>query len=245
MNNFNIGFKALAYPVLHVTSGPVSPCPCSLAFKYDDASKQATLLLVATVPSTAPRSSCDTHNFVLQYDADLLLPGSTRLTSGSTSLPQLNDILRDKDDRRTQIKTLTLSIQQPCPIWCPDHPSFAHKPDSELLFRQFVDLTTATEIHIVFDYKHLRKEHQKSFKAFSKAAKGLTGYPVKKYLSDLGLRQASWDVFEPVDAPPAYNPRKRSRQGEFALLAPSTRSNPRSKHLTHPVPKALRPTIAH
>ncbi|KAF9691090.1 hypothetical protein EKO04_010925 [Ascochyta lentis] len=212
--NFNLDFKALAYPASNL-SKPVSPCHCSLVFRCDDASKQATILLVAKIPTTH-----DTQTFVLQYDADNLLSGTVSLSSGNNLLPrlQLDDLLRDNVNKHFDIKTLALSIQQPCPLWCTEAQSFSPSPGCEPAFRQFVDLAKSTTIHIVFDYKYIRKEHQGKFKAFSKVAKGLVGYPVEEHLKKQGLRKASWGVFVPTDAvgaPPAYetsSTRKRPRQ---------------------------------
>jgi hypothetical protein len=220
--SFNLGFKALAYPASNL-SEPISPCQCSVAFRCDYKANKATVLLVATVPTAHAKQT-----FVLQYDADKLLSDAVGLSSGNNHVtrPQLEEILRDKDNKRSDIKTLTLGVEQPCSLWCPDFQSFAHRPGSESSFRQFVDLTKAATIHIVFDYKYLPKQHQAMFKAFSKAAKGLAGYPVESFLSKLGLRKASWEVFGPVDAvgaPPAYdNSRKRSRPGEFKIHIAST-----------------------
>lgn len=215
--SLNLGFKALAYPVSNL-SDPVSPCQCSLAFRCDDATKEATILLVAEI--LTPHA---TQTFVLQYDADELVSGAVSLSSGNKHLtrPQLDELLRDKDNKRSDIKTLALSVKQPCPLWCPGSSSFAHRPGFEPSFQDFVDLSKATTIHIVFDYKYLRKQYQGMFRAFSKAAKGLTGYPVRELLVGLGLKQASWDLFGPADAagaPPAYDgPRKRPRQSECSL----------------------------
>jgi hypothetical protein len=214
--NFNLGFKALAYPALNVPD-PVSPCQCSVIFRCDDASKRATVLLVAKIPTVH-----DTQPFVLQYDADKLLPGTVSLSSGNTyiSRPQLDELLRNKDNKHFDIKTLSLSVEQPW-LWCPDARSFSPRPGCELSFRQFVELAKATAIHIVFDYKHLRKEYQGMFRAFSKATRGLTGYPVEASLTEQKLRKASWEVFSPVDAvgaPPAYtSSRKRSRPSKSGI----------------------------
>lgn len=213
--NFNLDFKALAYPASNL-SDPVSPCHCSLVFRCDDALKQATVLLVARIPTAN-----DTQAFALQYGADSLLSGTVSLSSGSNLIPrpQLDELLRNKDNKHFDIKTLALSVAQPCPLWCPNARSFGPQPGHEPAFRQFVELTKATTIHIVFDYKNLRKEHQGMFRAFGRAVRGLVGYPVEASLTEQGLRKASWDVFGPVDAvgaPPAYDSsRKRSRQGEF------------------------------
>jgi hypothetical protein len=224
--NFNLGFKALAYPASN-TPAPLSPCQCSLAFRCDD-TKRATVLLVAKIPTAH-----DTQTFVLQYDADELLSGTVGLQSGNAHIPrqQLDELLRDKDNKHYDIKTLSLRIAQPCPFWCPHAPSFSPQPGCEASFRQFVELARATAIHVVFDYKHLRKEQQGMFRAFSKVATGLTGYAVEASLSEHKLRRASWEVFSPLDAvgaPPAYDaspaydgPRKRPRLGEAGILPPS------------------------
>lgn len=218
MNFFKYGFKALAYPVPNVLD-PVSPCQCSLIFRCDDASKQATVLLVVQIPTTH-----DVQLFALQYDADKLLSGTVSLTSGNSHIPrpQLDELLRNKDNKHWDIKTLALSVDQSCPLWCPATMSFSPQPGCDSSFREFVELTKATTIQIAFDYKYVRKEHQGMFKAFSKAARGLTGYPIDGILIKQGLRRASWEVFCPVDdigAPPAYdNPRKRPRQGELFIV---------------------------
>ncbi|KAH6613129.1 hypothetical protein C7974DRAFT_428823 [Boeremia exigua] len=175
--NFTRPLAALAFPAPHAASTSVSPVPCSLAFKYDDAARQATVLLVATVASIASHSSRDTHTFVLQYDADRLLPGAASLQSGSTVLSQFDGVLRAKDDRRPQVKTLAFSLERPCLVWCPGGLFFAHKPGSEISFQHLTELASATQIHIVFDYKYLLREQLSAFRAFAKAAQDLSGYP--------------------------------------------------------------------
>lgn len=244
--NFNLDFKALAYPASNLPD-PVSPCHCSLVFRCDAASKKATVLLVVRTPTAQ-----DTQSFVLQYDADKLLSGTVSLSSGSTHIPrpQLDELMRDKHNKHSDIKTLALSLEQPCLLWCPDCPSFSPKPGCESAFRQFVALAKANTIHIVFDYKHLRKEHQGMFRAFSKAARGLVGYPVAASLIEQGLRRASWDIFSPVDiveAPPAYEgSRKRPRQGESLITSSLDQAADSSSkpELTQPVPEALRAPVA-
>ena len=147
MTFFNLGFKALAYPVPNVLDS-VSPCQCSLIFRCDDASKQATVLLVLRIPTTH-----DIQPFVLQYDADKLSSGTVSLTSGNNHVPrpQLDELLRNKDNKHWDIKTLALSVDRPCPLWCPDAWSFGSKPGCESTFRQFVELVKATTIHVAFD----------------------------------------------------------------------------------------------
>ena len=161
----------------------------------------------------------DLEPFVIQYDADNLLPGHVKLTSGIyTALkPHMDGILRFEDDKRPQIKTLTLGFQHAVPVWCLRPQNSAREPRSVPSYGRIVDLVRATAICVVFDYKFLSQEHQSPFKAFSKASKGLTGYPVRQFLFDRGLRETDWTHLSPVDnvgAPPAYGtPRKRLREG--------------------------------
>lgn len=211
----SLGFKAFAYAASDL-SVPVSPCQCNLVFRCDDTANQATLLLVATIP-TANAS----QTFALQYDADKLLSGTVSLSAGNNQISQaqLNELARNKDST-SDIRTLALGIEQLCPLWCAAAPVFTHKPGCERPFRDLVELSKATAIHVVFDYKYLQKPYHGMFKAFAKAAKGLGGFPVERLLKERGLRKASWEVFGPVNAvgaPPAYdNPRKRSRTGKAA-----------------------------
>lgn len=225
--NFNLDFKALAYPASNLSvDEPVSPSLCSLVFQCDDA-KLATLLLVVSIPTTHGAES----HFVLQYNADKLMSEAVKLSTGNRHVTQLqlDEILsvKGKGKKRPDIKTLDLSIKGPSPLWCSACDlSFSPKPGCEPTFQALVDLAKATTIHIVLDYSHVRHEYKGMFKAFSKAARNLVGYPVEALLIEQGLRQASWEVFAPTEAagaPPAYEgsrSRKRSRQGKL-LVTPS------------------------
>ena len=220
--NINLDFKALAYPASNLPDAePVSPCLCSLVFRCDDV-KLATLLLVATISTALGTES----QFVLQYDADELIPYAVKLSTGNGHLTQLqlDEILpvKGKGRKRPDIKILDLSTKGASPLWCPaSNPSFSPKPGCEPAFQAFVDLAKATTVHVVFDYSHVRQQYRGMFKAFSKASRGLVGYPVEALLVEGGLRKAGWEVFAPTEvaeAPPAYNgprTRKRSRQGKF------------------------------
>lgn len=211
--SLKLGFKALAYPAANSSSDPISPFPCSLVLRCDQASRQATILLVARIPATP-----EAHLYVLQYDADNLMSGTAGLQSDSNlSRSDANNLLRDKANRHLDIKTLTFSVKTTCPLWLSDAGSVDSTSDSQS-FRSFVNLAKATTIHIVFDYKYIRKEHQGMFRSFCKAEKSLRGCPCEALLTAQGLKKASWEVFGPNDtagAPPAYeNSRKRPRLGE-------------------------------
>jgi hypothetical protein len=228
--NIDPDFKALAYPAPTLSdlskssdNHAVSPCLCHPVFRCDQG-KLATLLLIATIPTAQGAES----QFVLQYDAHDLMPSAAKLSSGAGHLThaQLDEILpvtaKAKAKTRPDIKTLDLSIKHTSPLWCPaGNATFSPKPGCEPTYQALVDLARATTIHIVLEYSHVRKEYQGSFKAFSKASRGLAGYPVAANLVDQGLRKATWEVFTPThvaEAPPAYEgsrTRKRLRQGKL------------------------------
>jgi hypothetical protein len=226
--NIDPDFKALAYPAPTLSdlskfsdNHAVSPCLCHPVFRCHDG-KLATLLLVITIPTAQGAES----QFVLQYDAHDLIPSAAKLSSGTGYLTQsqLDEILpvTAKAKTRPDIKTLDLSIKHASPLWCSaGNPSFSPKPGCEPTYQALVDLARATTIHVVLEYSHVRKEYQGSFKAFSKASRGLVGYPVAASLVEQGLRKATWEVFTPTqvaEAPPAYEgsrTRKRSRPGKL------------------------------
>ncbi|KAJ8114352.1 hypothetical protein OPT61_g3747 [Boeremia exigua] len=243
--SFTLGFTALAYPASDLSS-PVSPCQCSLAFRCDHGAKQATLLLIATIPTIdAPQT------FAVQYDADKLLPGAVSLTCGNDHIPQLqlDELMRVKG-ASSDIRTLAIHVAQPCPVWCPPSQVYTHKPGFERPFQDLVELTKATSIHIVFDYKYLQKPYHGMFKAFAKAAKSLSAFPVERLLVVRGLRKASWNIFGPVDAigaPPVYaTSRKRSREANSTSpprspkrLAPQSPTESHTSEKTVPLSPAL------
>jgi hypothetical protein len=222
--NINLDFQALAYPAPNLSDAePVSPCLCYPVFRCDD-TKLATLLLVARAPTAHGTES----QFVLQYDADRLIPHAVKLSSGNRHLTQsqLDEILpvkgKGNGKNRPDIKTLDMSIKGASPLWCPaSNPSFSPKPGCEPAFQALVDLAKATTVHVIFDYGHVPKKYRGMFKAFGKASSGLFGYPVEALLVEQGLRKAGWEVFTPTEVagpPPAYKgsrTRKRSRQGKL------------------------------
>ncbi|KZM28621.1 hypothetical protein ST47_g233 [Ascochyta rabiei] len=233
--NFNLDFKVLAYPASNLSvDEPVSPSLCSLVFRCDDA-KVATLLLVARTPTAHGTDS----QFVLQYDADTLMPYTAKLCSGNghVSQSQLDKILpvKGKGKKRPDIKTLDLSIKGPCPLWSSaNDPAFSPKPGFEPAFQTLVDLAKATRVHVVLDYSHVRKQYQGMFKAFSRATRGLVGYPVEGLLVEQGLRKTSWKVFAPTEdagAPPAYEG-SRSQSSSSPIQPPRywTPNSPTGSH---------------
>ena len=248
--NLDLGFKVLVYPAADPLESSVSPCVCSFVFKCDTA-KRATLLLFTSIPTIHDAETL----FVLQYDADMLERATLVSNSGSVTRSQVDTILvplmreeRGKGKRRLDIKTLHLTTLDAPPLWCAAAiPSFSPQPGSEPTFQQFCHLAKARYIHIVLDVSGIRSKHQSMFRAFSKRARNLEGFPVRDFLIEKGLRKASWEVFAPseigpapapsetVGLPPAYRREEQAEgENEGEGSRPRKRSRP-GKSLDHPI----------
>lgn len=235
--NFDLGFKVLVYPAPDPPESSVSPCVCSFVFKCDTA-KRATLLLFTSIPTIHDAET----PFVLQYDVDMLERATLVSNSGSVTRSQLDSIPlvreeRGKGKRRLDIKTLHLTTMDAPPLWCTAAiPSFSPQPENELAFQQIFHLAKARHIHIVLDVSAIHRKHQSMFRAFSKRAKNLEGFPVRDSLSEKGLRKASWEVFAPseiapsetVGVPPAYR-KTGQAEGEGECEGGGSRTRKRSR----------------
>ncbi len=134
----------------------MSPCPCSLVFRCDNANL-ATLLLAARILTAHGATDSE---FVLQYGGNTLAPNHVKLSTGKACVqgPQLDKLspAQGKAKKRLDIKTLELSTKETSPLWCPaSTPTFSPKPRCEALFQHLVDLAKATVIHAVFDFNQL------------------------------------------------------------------------------------------
>jgi hypothetical protein len=223
------GFFALAYP----SSDPASPVLLSFIFKHSEKSAQATLSLVQS--SLFLKGFDVAQTFVLQYDADNIVPGSASL--GPAAIPLRQDRL-DKivHSNTPQIQTLSFKLKKCCPIWGPQHASTVPKPGSEALFTQLGDLARATELCILFDFKWLHTTTSAVFRRLVQHPEQFSGFPVGRYYeTSLWCMHAS--VFNPLrndnatadsDAttedeakPPSYTnaSRKRPRYSTLVLFA--------------------------
>lgn len=230
--NFDLGFKVLVYPAPDPPESSVSPCVCSFVFKCDTA-KRATLLLFTSIPTIHDAET----PFVLQYDVDMLERATLVSNSGLVTRSQLDSIPlvreeRGKGKRRLDIKTLHLTTMDAPPLWCTAAiPSFSPQPENELAFQQIFHLAKARHIHIVLDVSAIHRKHQSMFRAFSKRAKNLEGFPVRDSLTEKGLRKASWEIFAPsetIGVPPAYR-RTGQAEGEDECEGGDSRTRKRSR----------------
>lgn len=208
------GIPVLASPA----SDAASQLSCCLAVKYLDARMQATISLQSSFPINGFE---DEQTFTLLYNADNLEPGNTLLKPPPTCLPpqdRLNEIARQGN---VHLKTLCLALKAPCPVWCPPCSGpIAPKDGSSAPFRQFLDLARSTQVHILFDWNWLHKDHHGRFDRLIRHPEQLTGIPVDQS-SIKRYRLADWSVFSIVDdveseAPPSYTAasKKRPRPGE-------------------------------
>lgn len=221
MTNPNLGKQGI--PVLaSLTLEPLS-LPCSMRIFYNQPYKQLTIALRTSI---ALQGYTGQQTFIAQYDADNLLPATTTTVDSAT--------VHLRDDRRStivrnvdpQITTLTLSVRQPCPLWCPRLEILASQaePKSVASFNELVALAKATTVHIVFDYKWLHRDTQSAFQRLVKGKERLIGYPLERHYAKPLIRK-DWTVFGPIDTAIALSSssqktHKRPRQGKFNMIVP-------------------------
>ncbi|KAF2631340.1 hypothetical protein BU25DRAFT_320872, partial [Macroventuria anomochaeta] len=219
------GIPVLAYP----TCDTASPVSLSLFFKCNESRAQATLCLQS---SLFIHGFDDAQTFILQYDANNLIPGVISLGPANISLPQarLDEIARHGSP---QIRTLSLALREVCPVWCsPSSGPLTPRPGHETALYQLAKLAQAAELHILFDYSWLRRETHAIFQRLIDHPEQLSSFPVRYHTGQ--YRRADWTVFRPlsdVDPPPAYaESSKRPRQ----VSTPTSSSYPQKRILLSP-----------
>jgi hypothetical protein len=182
------GIKALVY----LTPDSASQQQCSLHFKYSKERDQATVSLEFSISGFD-----DEQTFIFQYDANNLVPGTTKLGPVDIPLPQVL-LSQLKRHAVTDMRTLSLSLKEACPIWCPSFPgSTTPKPGFDTDFHQLVNLAKAKQVYILLDLNWLHKVHLPYFQRFTKQ-KGLTGFPVEDHYKKTH-RLVDWRAFSPID----------------------------------------------
>lgn len=203
--------------LVYSSSDVTSPWLCSLVFKHSKTRSQATISLQASI---LIHGFDDEQVFILQYDADNLVPGTISLEPATIPLPQarLNEIARHG---RPQIRTLSLTVKESCPLWSPPLPGpIEPKPGLERPFYQLKNIVCAIQIHILFDYNWLHRNNHAPFQHLVDHPEQLTGFPVGEYYAKI-LQRANRSIFGTLEraveeAPPSYSDafRKRPRHGE-------------------------------
>ena len=158
-------FPVLAYP----SSDAAARVPLSLVFRYarSELWSEITICLQQQLDSVT-----EGLGFVLQYDADNLVPGAASLSPAVISLPQtlLEGLARPG---RPRMSTLRLRLKRCPPVYSP--------APTAVLSPALATLAKATELCIVFDYKVLLPEQCALFDLLVKGAEGLRGFDVARY----------------------------------------------------------------
>jgi hypothetical protein len=176
---------------------------------------QTTLSLMSLIPI---HGFNDEQPFTLIYDADNLVSGKTKLGPAAIRLPQdrLRKITRSGNP---QLKTLSLTLKESCPIWGPSSPrSIAPKSGFEPSFHQLVQLAGALQVHILFDYNWLHQDQHTRFGRLFSHGEELTGLPIEQNFVKLHER-IDWIVLS-ANGPPSYSDvsKKRSRRRKFSAF---------------------------
>jgi hypothetical protein len=213
-------------PALAYSSNPAALLSCQLVIKYHTSRKQAAIFLNLSAHTYGFEHA---QLFVLTYNADNLVPGTTFLGPATTDLPQ-DRLVKVARTNTAAVKILSLTLHAPCPVRCPPSTGcIAPKPGHETHFRQLRDLASATEVRIVFDDNWVHEQHYATLYRLINHPEKLRGLPLENY-NGTASRRTDWTVFSPVEdaeaeAPPSYNevPTKRSRQGKH-FCTPASRS---------------------
>ncbi|KAF2818445.1 hypothetical protein CC86DRAFT_157593 [Ophiobolus disseminans] len=243
------GIPAMAYPAIY-TSSPMS---LFLVIKHNHRSAQATLCLSSPVFLQGLE---DAQPFILQYDANNLVPGTISLGPTAINLPQtcLTEIARSTTP---QICTLSLSLSSCCPVWCPSSASIEPKAGCEAMFHQLAALAKATRLCIVFDYNYLRTENRTLIQQLIAHPEQLSGFPLRYRQGQFRCADASiFEVPEGVNTdvetdaavkdepPPPYVEAGSKRPRDVPTSPSSSSSSPIRKRVlfSPPVPYPISPT---
>lgn len=200
----------------------------SLSFRHSPTQNQISLLFATYV--SVPGSD-EEQNFVLVYDADNLVSGTTTLApfAGACDPAWLEQIVRDGVPR---IHILSLTLKYACSVWCGRGEARGHVVARPTPCRQLVEIAKANKVHVILDLSWLQKNYLACLRRLTDDATGLSGFPL---LENLGRRfeRADWTHFQPLDSdePPAYSEasNKRSRRGESCVsvrCSPSLLTSP-------------------
>ncbi|KAH7067040.1 hypothetical protein FB567DRAFT_599646 [Paraphoma chrysanthemicola] len=133
---------------------------------------------------------------VLEYGAANLVPGTTSLQN-VTFEPAVSTLARSNTP---QMRMLTLALKRRCPVWRPGTGPMTPKPGYEEQFQRLAALAQATQLYIVFDYAHLRRESQPIFDRFTTSPEELSSFDVARYYTQHHFQRDD-TLFDRVPAP--------------------------------------------
>lgn len=226
------GFPALAYP----QCDNASPVSLSLVFVCNESRAQATLCLLSSLALGGVDNE-QSQPFILQYDASNMVPGAGSLGPATIPLPQtrLDALARAGNP---QIRTLSMKLKQPCPVWCPASAPFTPHSVEDMALHRLSHMAQTTAIDVVFDYNWLHRQHHRLFEQLVQQPETLSGFPVGQRYRQLRYKQGDWRLFETVstipsvlanapdedELPPGYAEvsGKRARQGNHLCRGQAT-----------------------
>jgi hypothetical protein len=225
-NSGKHGVPVMAYP----TTSTSSPMSLSLIFKQNERNAQATLSLQTSIFLQGVE---DAQPFMLQYDADNIVPGTVSLSPAAIDLPQTR-LVQIARSGSPQIRTLSLGLKTRCPVWYPPVNSIAPREGYDAVFHQLAALAEATKLCIVFDSQYLRDENAVLIQKLIEHPEQLSGVPLRYQAGQFRRTDAS--VFKPCEdiinaevetdattedeQPPPYveASSKRPRPGELVVV---------------------------
>ncbi|KNG44304.1 hypothetical protein TW65_08869 [Stemphylium lycopersici] len=190
----------------------------SLSINQSSTGNQISLLVTTSI--SLPGSD-KKQNFVLGYDADNLVPGTTALATdaGSCNTAWRNKISREGVPR---MHTLSLTLKSACSIWY-------MRQALPTTCRQLVEIAKAIKVHLIIDFSWLQQSYHSCIRRLVSNSTGLCGSPVGATLAQ--FERGDWTIFQPLGATneppnelPAYveTSTKRSRR----TISPSRSSLP-------------------
>ncbi|KAI0616950.1 Herpes-BLLF1 domain-containing protein [Pyrenophora tritici-repentis] len=159
----------------------------SLTINQSSTDNQISLLVATSV--SLPGSD-QKHNFVLGYDADNLVSGTTALATnaGSCNTAWLEKIARDGVPR---MHTLSLTLKSACSIWY-------MRQALPTTCRQLVEIAKAHKVHLIIDFSWLQEKYHSCIRRLVSNSTGLYGSPVSATLAK--FERGDWTIFQPLGA---------------------------------------------
>ncbi|KAF3045755.1 hypothetical protein E8E11_000424 [Didymella keratinophila] len=224
------GFPVLVY----LTSEPLS-LSCTLRIQHHEPRKQVTLMLRTCVSLHGAGDQA----FVAQYDADNLTIGG----GATVRIPEDREAEIARNPTSSQMTTLSLHLNHPCPLWCPRSEALLPAPEPAHVeaFSGLVQLAKAVTLRVVFDYNWLSLDARVPYQRLVKGKERLTGFPVHEYYSRL-YRLADWRAFGPTAASsPAAASNKRRLSSPLPSPPPYKRQVVEPEHAPSPTEIATSP----
>jgi hypothetical protein len=165
--------------------------PCSFMIQYCEPDEQATLSLRSSIHV---RGCDDKQPFTLRFDANSISRGTISLPPTTvTSIPpeRVDEIARQGNP---QVRILSLTLKGPCSVWYPA--ALSSEPSIATTAHDFVTLSRATEVCVVFDRNWLRVGNFARLQRLVGNSVDWTGVPADDHFTKL-FKQGDASIFKP------------------------------------------------